>query len=60
MMLMFDCHDCRRYLEIEPLYGETYGWEWFHNAAEQAWQAGWYVRLANGSLGFGRIMPPAC
>ena len=51
MMLMFDCHECKRYLDIYPPYGEPYGWEWFHNAADQAWRAGWYVppALADGS-----------
>ena len=43
MMLMFDCHNCKRYFEIDPAYGEPYGWEWFHNASDQAWRAGWYV-----------------
>ena len=52
MMLVFDCHECHRYLDIRPAYGEHEGWQWFHDTAEQAWRAGWYVapNLPDGSL----------
>jgi len=51
MMLVFDCHECKRFLELDPPFGEESGWQWFHDAADQAWRAGWYVppRLPDGT-----------
>jgi hypothetical protein len=51
MILLFDCHDCKRYLDLDPPYGDHSDWQWFHDAADQAWRAGWYVppNLPDGS-----------
>lgn len=51
MMLLFDCHECQRYLDLDPPFDEHSGWQWFHDAADQAWRAGWYVapNLPDGS-----------
>ena len=46
LVLMFDCKECQRYLEIQPPFDEVEGWQWFHDAADQAWRAGWYVNVA--------------
>lgn len=48
MMLMFDCHDCKQCLNIVPPFEHLpHGWGWYHDAADQAWRAGWYVPSAS-------------
>lgn len=51
MMLLFDCHECQRSLDLASPFGEQSGWQWFHDAADQAWRGGWYVapNLPDGS-----------
>ena len=51
MVLLFDCHDCRRVFSGDPPYPVNADWQWFHDAAEQAWRSGWYVapNLPDGS-----------
>jgi hypothetical protein len=49
--LLFDCHRCQRYFDLNPPYPADADWQWFHDAADQAWRAGWYVapNLPDGS-----------